>query len=78
MHLHEIPFIERYCQGAPPISASFAEMGGNTMSLFFCRINKVVPKSNHSIKAILQKSLFALRRLNHRLEGRFRLPAAIE
>jgi len=30
----------KYCQGAPSISALFAEMGGYTMSLFSCRINK--------------------------------------
>jgi hypothetical protein len=29
----------KYCQGAPSISAFFAEMGGNAMSLFSCRIN---------------------------------------
>jgi hypothetical protein len=28
----------KYCQGAPSISAFFAEMGGNTMPLFSCRI----------------------------------------
>ena len=32
----------KYCQGAPSISAFFAEMGGNTMSLFSCRINSAV------------------------------------
>jgi hypothetical protein len=26
----------KYCQGVPSISAFFAEMGGNTMSLFYC------------------------------------------
>jgi phage-related protein len=30
----------KYCQGAPSISAFFAEMGGNAMSLFSCRINR--------------------------------------
>jgi hypothetical protein len=31
----------QYCQGAPSISAFFAEMGGNTMPLFSCWINSV-------------------------------------
>jgi len=30
-------------QGAPSISAFFAEMGGNAMSLFSCRINRTCP-----------------------------------
>ena len=30
----------KYCQGAPSISAFFAEMGGNTMPLFCCRIKR--------------------------------------
>jgi hypothetical protein len=38
----------KYCQGAPSISAFFAEMGGNTMSLFYCRINKTHPSNGRS------------------------------
>jgi len=36
---HPIDSAIKYCQGAPSISAFFAEMGGNAMSLFSCRIN---------------------------------------
>jgi hypothetical protein len=32
----------KYRQGAPSISAFFAEMDGNTMSLLYCRIDRVL------------------------------------
>jgi hypothetical protein len=32
----------KYCEGAPSISAFFAEMGGKAISLFSCRINSPV------------------------------------
>jgi hypothetical protein len=35
----------KYCQGAPSISASFAEMGGKAISLFSCRINSAISET---------------------------------